>query len=72
LNRWIIRLHQNNGSNSFKILNGWLALKVGSDTEFLDADDSLHFDSQLPQRLHRDRQQTLCRGGRNSGVDWNV
>lgn len=45
--------HQHQGVEFIFVLKGRLALKVGRETEFLDAGDSLHFDSHLPHGYNR-------------------
>jgi len=48
-----VRLHQHQGVEFIYVLRGRLALKVGTDLEFLDAGDSLYFDAQLPHGYSR-------------------
>ena len=48
-----VRLHQHQGVEFIYVLKGRLALKVGTDTEFLEAGDSLYFDAQLPHGYSR-------------------
>jgi transcriptional regulator with XRE-family HTH domain len=48
-----IHLHQHNGVEFIYVLKGRLALKVGTGLEYLDAGDSLYFDSQLPHGYSR-------------------
>jgi mannose-6-phosphate isomerase-like protein (cupin superfamily) len=48
-----VKLHQHQGVEFIYVLKGRLALKVGADTEFLEAGDSLYFDSQLPHGYSR-------------------
>jgi transcriptional regulator with XRE-family HTH domain len=48
-----VRQHQHAGVEFIYVLKGRLALKVGSDFEYIDAGDSLYFDSQLPHGYSR-------------------
>jgi transcriptional regulator with XRE-family HTH domain len=48
-----LRLHHHPGVEFIYVLKGKLALKVGSKQEFLEAGDSLYFDSQLPHGYTR-------------------
>jgi transcriptional regulator with XRE-family HTH domain len=48
-----MRLHQHAGVEFIYVLKGKLALKVGAEQEFLEAGDSLYFDSQLPHGYSR-------------------
>jgi transcriptional regulator with XRE-family HTH domain len=48
-----IHLHQHSGVEFIYVLKGRLDLKVGTSLEFLDAGDSLYFDSQLPHGYSR-------------------
>lgn len=48
-----VRLHQHAGVEFIYVLKGRLALKVGAEQEFLEAGDSLYFDSQLPHGYSR-------------------
>ena len=48
-----MRVHQHPGVEFIYVLKGRLALKIGQDTEFLEAGDSLYFDSQLPHGYSR-------------------
>jgi transcriptional regulator with XRE-family HTH domain len=48
-----VRVHQHPGVEFIYVLKGRLALKIGLATEFLDAGDSLYFDSQLPHGYSR-------------------
>jgi transcriptional regulator with XRE-family HTH domain len=48
-----IRMHQHSGVEFIFVTKGRLALKVGADMEYLDAGDSLYFDSQLPHGYSR-------------------
>jgi len=48
-----VRLHQHAGVEFIYVLKGKLALKVGAEQEFLEAGDSLYFDSQLPHGYSR-------------------
>jgi transcriptional regulator with XRE-family HTH domain len=49
-----IRMHQHTGVEFIFVMKGRLALKVGADMEYLDAGDSLYFDSLLPHGYSRD------------------
>jgi transcriptional regulator with XRE-family HTH domain len=55
-----VRLHQHSGVEFIYVLKGRLALKVGAETEFLDAGDSLYFDSQLPHGYSRAGTKPCC------------
>lgn len=48
-----MRVHQHSGVEFIYVLKGRLALKIGQDTEFLEAGDSLYFDAQLPHGYSR-------------------
>jgi transcriptional regulator with XRE-family HTH domain len=48
-----VRVHQHAGVEFIYVLKGRLTLKIGQDTEYLDAGDSLYFDSQLPHGYSR-------------------
>jgi len=48
-----IRMHQHTGVEFIYVLKGRLALKVGTEVEYLDAGDALYFDSQLPHGYSR-------------------
>ncbi|HVO57636.1 MAG TPA: cupin domain-containing protein [Dongiaceae bacterium] len=48
-----MRMHQHQGVEFIYVLKGRLALKIGADTEFLEAGDSLYFDAQLPHGYSR-------------------
>lgn len=48
-----VRLHQHPGVEFIYVVKGRLALKIGSSLEYLDAGDSLYFDSQLPHGYSR-------------------
>jgi transcriptional regulator with XRE-family HTH domain len=48
-----VRLHQHQGVEFIYVLKGRLALKIGAETEFLDAGDSLYFDAQLAHGYSR-------------------
>ena len=48
-----MRVHQHPGVEFIYVLKGRLALKIGQDTEFLEAGDSLYFDSQMPHGYSR-------------------
>jgi transcriptional regulator with XRE-family HTH domain len=48
-----MRVHQHAGVEFIYVLKGKLALKIGQDTEFLEAGDSLYFDAQLPHGYSR-------------------
>lgn len=48
-----LRVHQHPGVEFIYVLKGRLALKIGQDTEYLDAGDSLYFDAQLPHGYSR-------------------
>lgn len=48
-----MRVHQHRGVEFIYVLRGRLALKIGLDTEYLEAGDSLYFDSQLPHGYSR-------------------
>lgn len=48
-----MHVHQHSGVEFIYVLKGRLALKIGQDTEFLDAGDSLYFDAQLPHGYSR-------------------
>src|SRR5262249_3875283 len=48
-----MRLHQHEGVEFIYVLKGRLALKVGNELEYLEAGDSLYFDSQLPHGYSR-------------------
>jgi transcriptional regulator with XRE-family HTH domain len=49
-----IRLHQHAGVEFIYVLKGRLALKVGAESQHLDAGDSLYFDAQLPHGYSRE------------------
>lgn len=55
-----VRLHQHSGVEFIYVLKGRLALKVGAETEFLDAGDSLYFDSHLPHGYSRAGTKPCC------------
>jgi transcriptional regulator with XRE-family HTH domain len=48
-----IHIHQHSGVEFIYVLKGKLALKVGADMEYLEAGDSLYFDSQMPHGYSR-------------------
>jgi transcriptional regulator with XRE-family HTH domain len=48
-----VRLHQHTGVEFIYVLEGKLALKVGTDEQVLEAGDSLYFDSLLPHGYTR-------------------
>jgi transcriptional regulator with XRE-family HTH domain len=48
-----IHLHQHAGVEFIYVLKGRLALKMGTNLEYLDAGDSLYFDSQLAHGYSR-------------------
>ncbi|HLK06276.1 MAG TPA: cupin domain-containing protein [Candidatus Acidoferrum sp.] len=48
-----VRVHQHAGVEFIYVLKGRLALKIGRDTEYLDAGDSLYFDAQMPHGYSR-------------------
>ena len=48
-----VHLHQHSGVEFIYVLKGRLGLKIGTEEEFLDAGDSLYFDSQLPHGYSR-------------------
>lgn len=48
-----VHMHQHPGVEFIYVLKGKLGLKVGAETEVLEAGDSLYFDSQLPHGYSR-------------------
>jgi transcriptional regulator with XRE-family HTH domain len=48
-----LHVHQHNGVEFIYVLRGRLSLKIGTETEILDAGDSLYFDSQFPHGYSR-------------------
>lgn len=62
-----VRQHQH-GGKFIDVLKGRLALRVGSDFEYIDAGVSLYFDSTVAARLCAGGEQALQRVGDYGGV----